>query len=47
MSMDTLLRNMEYINAIADALLDMLNEDPKAQALALIIRDFSNVEDFA
>lgn len=44
MDMNTLLNNMERINAVADALLPMLEGDPKAQALVSIILDYSNVD---
>ena len=41
---DTLLNNMERINAVAEILLDLLNGNPKAQVLAEIIIEASTTE---
>ena len=44
MNTDSLLNKMEHINAIADALFDILVDSPKAQALVEVIRYLSSVE---
>ena len=43
MDMDTLLNKMECIHAVADVLLPMLEDNPKAQALVSVIMDYSNI----
>ena len=41
---DTLLNSMERINVVAEILYDLLNDNPKAQVLAEIILEASQVE---
>lgn len=40
-TIDTLTRQMERINAVADVLYDLLRDDPRAQILAEIILESS------
>ena len=41
---DTLLTNMERINVVADILYDLLSDNPRAQVLAEIIIEASQVQ---
>ena len=44
MDLETMAYKMECINAVAEALYDLLDEAPKAQALVSIILDYSNIK---
>lgn len=44
MDMETMLHRMERINVIAEALYDLLDENPKAQTLLEVIIEASAVE---
>ena len=41
---DTLLNSMERINTVAEILLDLLNDNPRAQVLTEIIIEASQIE---
>lgn len=41
---ETLLRNMERINAVAEILYDLLSDNPRAQVLAEIIIEASQIK---
>lgn len=41
---DTLLNNMERINVVAEILLDLISDNPRAQVLAEIIIEASQVK---
>ena len=41
---DTLLNNLERINVIAEILLDLISDNPRAQVLAEIIIEASKVK---
>ena len=40
---DTLINNMERINALAEILYDLIDDNPRAQVLASIIAEISQV----
>ncbi len=41
---ETLLNNLERINVVAEILLDLINDDPRAQVLLEIIIEASQVK---
>jgi hypothetical protein len=41
---DTLLNNMERINALAEILYDLIDDNPRAQVLASIIAEISQIK---
>ena len=41
---DTLLNNMERINVVAEILLDLIDDNPRAQVLAEIIIEASQTQ---
>lgn len=41
---DTLLNNMERINVVAEILLDLISDNPRAQVLAEIIIEASQMK---
>lgn len=43
---DTLLNNMERIHIVAEILLDLLSDDPRAQVLTEIIIEASRIDSF-